>query len=417
MKDKLELLKQLEEALTPETPNYKFEEEKLLKEIPKGIKELFEEDEESFFIAGGAITSIFSRQSINDIDIYPKTTFAKLKLIDWMQSSTGIQTITEKSIYGICNGNFYINLVLLENSSCASDIFSKFDFTINMGAYDFDNKTFTFHKDFFRDLASRYIRVNENTLYPLVSVMRTEKYKERGYFIPKNEVAKLLLKTSTLKLESIKDVENHLGGMYGIDFETLLEKDEEFSIDKICNKLSETSTNYEEYYKIKKEKFDSKIEELITAEINVLIEEGFFKNVYRFNKTLFIKKEEIYDIFEFEFDIPKSVILPEVPEEAFIYLYKNVMKKDNKYYSYYRKSFEYILNEEIKPEGSDYLYFYPFKSAITGTYNKEKDRYILKAKVNIKDIHSFGSAVMVKKCIPIEAEEGELYKEDNSLPF
>jgi hypothetical protein len=148
-----------------------------------------------------------------------------------MKSNTGIQTITSKSIYGICNGDFHINLVLLEETDSPEDIFNKFDFTINMGTFDMDIETFSFHKNFFRDLSARYIRVNENTLYPLVSVLRLGKYKDRGYIVGKNEVAKLLLKTSTLKLESIKDVEDHLGGMYGINFETLLEKDEEFSID------------------------------------------------------------------------------------------------------------------------------------------------------------------------------------------
>lgn len=415
MKDKLELLKQLEEALQPETPNYSYEKEKLLKAIPDGLIDLFEVGEKSFFIAGGAVTSIFTRQPINDVDIYPKTTFAKLKLIDWMKSNTGIQTITQKSIYGIRNGGFAINIVLLEEVNSPEDIFAKFDFTINMGAYDVDKEAFTFHKDFFRDLASRYIRINENTLYPLVSVMRTEKYKERGYFVPKNELTKLLLKTSTLKLESIKDVENHLGGMYGIDFETLLEEGEEFSIDKVCNKLSETTIDYEEYYKLKRNKFAAQLDVLVSTQINTLIGEGFFKDVYKFNKTLFIKKGEIYDVFEFEFDIPSSVILPEVPEDAFIYLYKNVGKKEDKYHSFYKPSFEYILGEEIKPEKSDYLYFYSFKSVSKGTYNTEKNRFILKAKVNIKDIHSFDLVVKVKKCIPVDVRPGELSEE--TLPF
>ena len=204
MNKQLELLKQLADTFKVDASDYKFEKAQLLKAIPDSLLDEFEDDEDSFYIAGGAITSIFSKKPINDIDIYPKTTLAKLKLIHYMCERTGIQTITPKSIYGICNGNFQINLVLLENVSSPQDIFDKFDFSINMAAYDMDTESFHFSVNFFRDLAARYIRVNHNTLYPLVSVMRINKYEQRGYTAGKNELAKLLLKTSSIKIESIE---------------------------------------------------------------------------------------------------------------------------------------------------------------------------------------------------------------------
>jgi hypothetical protein len=94
------------------------------------------------------------------------------------------------------------------------------------------------------------------------------------------------------------------------------------------------------------------------------------------------------------------------------------MEKEGKYYSFYDKSFEYILGEEIKPEKSDcYLYFYSFKDRKTSTYYNEKNNYVLKAKVNLKDILSLDYVLRVKKCIPLEVIAKEIVDKEGTLPF
>src|SRR5690606_10611694 len=104
------------------------------------------------------------------------------------------------------------------------DVFNAFDFSVNMGAYDFKERNFVLDSRFLRHNAQRYLEVNTNTDYPLISVLRVDKYREKGYRISKPQMLALLMAVSSLKLDSWEQAQDQFSGMYGVDPDKLFDK-------------------------------------------------------------------------------------------------------------------------------------------------------------------------------------------------
>lgn len=198
-------------------------------------------------LAGGALTSIFSRQEINDFDIYFRNYGYMYRFVSEMfgfgfgmvemdSHEVSAVHITDKSI-SCAKG---LQLITVNAYETHEEIFKSFDFTINMAAYCFDKEEFFFHPDFFKDLAQRKLVFNAGTSFPFMSLVRVEKYINRGYSISKQELMKLAIACNNLKINTYKELSEHLGGMYGemlfdlpetgaVDFNVALEQ-----INKSC---------------------------------------------------------------------------------------------------------------------------------------------------------------------------------------
>lgn len=224
-------------------------------------------------IAGGAITSIFTKQPINDVDVYFRS-YEHLKrflsivyqtdfdlnvsLEDLNEEDKNFQYFefinpydlrvcghTDKSIlvqpmtHKQKDGST-INIQLIHFGFCKSpeEIFKSFDFNINMGCFDFKSFDFVLDPSFLIGLAQRQLVVNIKTNFPLISALRIEKYKERGYSISKKEYFKLLLAITQLKLKSWKDVKKHISGFYGTTYDKLFDTTKDFSIEEVCEQLN-----------------------------------------------------------------------------------------------------------------------------------------------------------------------------------
>src|SRR5690606_34187726 len=124
-----------------------------------------------------------------------------------------------------------IQLVVYKFFPTVGDIFDEFDFTVNMGAYDFGEDRFVFHHNFFKHNSQRYIEINVNTAYPLISMLRVDKYRQKGYTVSKPQLLRLMFRINQLNLNSWDEVLDHVGGMYGVDPEKIFDKTKEFSID------------------------------------------------------------------------------------------------------------------------------------------------------------------------------------------
>lgn len=85
------------------------------------------------------------------------------------------------------------------------DIISLFDFTITQIAYDFKNNEIVFGSNFFLDLIRRKLVIVNQTLSPLSTFIRVEKYKHRGFTISLAEQLKLSLLIGKLQFETMKD--------------------------------------------------------------------------------------------------------------------------------------------------------------------------------------------------------------------
>lgn len=240
-----ELLEALKKELTSETTitgEFPSEKRKLFKHLGD-LPDLFEQYD--VIVAGGAITSMFTGNEVNDIDIYfrDKESFSKffLEVVSGRVGYFSIAHHTDKSILFTDHDNKY-QLIVYKFFPEIQDIFNDFDFTVNMGAFDFKNDCFVLHKDFMKHNSQRYIGINENTAYPLVSVLRIDKYRQKGYSVSKPQLLKLLFRINNLKLDSWEDALSQVAGMYGIDPEKIFDKTKEFSIDEAITQLDALET-------------------------------------------------------------------------------------------------------------------------------------------------------------------------------
>lgn len=250
--------------------NYQLEIQQLENSIPKDTLSVLKR--EKCFIAGGALTSIFTGSQINDIDVYFRSreslertmqvfceeaddtlevspdedlsidTSVVLPIAVTKKSVVFTQGVTHRNnITGVLVPKASIQFITFQYFDCAEDIFDTFDFTINMCAYDCAKEELTLHDSFLKHLARRSLVVNTNTAYPLISMLRVDKYRERGYNISTKEQFRLMLALTELNLESWEDVKDHIGGMYGYDVENLFNESQEFSVESAIEQLGKVS--------------------------------------------------------------------------------------------------------------------------------------------------------------------------------
>lgn len=186
------------------------------------------------FVAGGAVTSIYTNKPINDFDIYPKSEEALRDAILWAYEDSGYWCVDHSSrAMTFANGdkgeNPNIQIMHFDTFETAEKIFECFDFTVCMGAYDLDEGKFVLHEQFLEHCSQRFISFNRNTRYPYASARRVKKYEERGYTIGTIEFQKILLSCAAKPITTWDDLKEQIGGVYGEAI--TIPDDEEFSAD------------------------------------------------------------------------------------------------------------------------------------------------------------------------------------------
>lgn len=197
-------------------------------------------------IAGGAITSVFTRKEINDIDIYFPDAKKASQFVAALYSKEfgyhNFTNVTNKSLMFVSrDSEAKCQLIFYKFHLDVQSIFNDFDFTINMGAYIPKEDKFILHEDFLKHNSQRTIQINTNTAYPIISVLRIQKYADRGYHVSKPQLVRLLLRLSQLGINSWKELKDHLGGMYGYNVDDIFPEDKEFSMELAISVLDSIS--------------------------------------------------------------------------------------------------------------------------------------------------------------------------------
>lgn len=180
------------------------------------------------FIAGGALTSVFTGQPINDVDLYFKSQQAFIEGVR-AAYSRGFWCVaaTDRAVT-FTRGDAVIQLMHFDFFETADAIFGAFDFTACMAAYDIDAESFVFHQDFLKHAAQRHLSFHSGTRFPFGSLMRTVKYQARGYKLGKGDLLRIALRCHEVPLESWDDLAAAIGGQYGE--RVALETDQPFSV-------------------------------------------------------------------------------------------------------------------------------------------------------------------------------------------
>lgn len=192
---------------------------------------------EGAYLAGGALTSVFTNQPINDADIYFKSRDAFDRAIESAyEDGYWCVDISKRSVTFSDNGRI-VQYMHFDFFPTANDIFEAFDFTVCMGAYDYDAKELVLHPDFLKHNSQRFLRFNSGTNFPLASATRVLKYQSRGYTIGKGDILKIALACRGVKIDSWADLKDQIGGAYGYKVE-LAGEDKPFSLEAAIEALS-----------------------------------------------------------------------------------------------------------------------------------------------------------------------------------
>jgi len=180
---------------------------------------------EQCYVAGGAILSAVTKTEPADYDIYPKSRKAVVDNIYYLMEEEGcfIVNISDRAVTLKCNSHtnekgerILVQVMMFDEFSSAKSIFDLFDFTVCMAAFDCDTKAYESHADFWPDVASKTLRFNPKTRYPLNSMMRIGKYRNKGYVLPTSEMIRMSLTLMQSDLPgSWDDLERVIGGTYG----------------------------------------------------------------------------------------------------------------------------------------------------------------------------------------------------------
>ncbi len=187
--------------------NYPREASFLLDQAGPLVKSLMQD--RGAFIAGGAVTSVFSSARINDFDLFfPNEASLSKALASVPQDGKTVNTDSAMSL--IADGH-RIQLIKCVVRTPA-EVINGFDFTICQGAYDWDDG-FLFGKDFFTHLAQRRLVFNVQAEYPICSLYRLRKFIKRGFHLSGIEAIKLGLRIQALELGTYADLRKQLMGI------------------------------------------------------------------------------------------------------------------------------------------------------------------------------------------------------------
>lgn len=190
------------------------------------------------FAAGGAVTSVFTNADIKDVDVYFKSRDAfELAVADAYNDCGWWCVASSKRAVTFSDHGSIIQFMHFDFFPTAADIFKAFDFTVCMGAYDYDAGEFALHDDFLKHNSQRFLRFNPGTRYPLASATRVLKYQQRGYTIGKGDILKIALACRGVRIDSWEDLKDQIGGAYG-DKVVLGNEDKEFSLAAAIDALS-----------------------------------------------------------------------------------------------------------------------------------------------------------------------------------
>lgn len=356
------------------------------------------------FIAGGAVLSVATKTDINDYDVYPKSNKDMVEALHCLlDDNCYVVNITDRavtfksnSIVGMNDERATIQVMTYDTFETAEKIFENFDFTVCMGAYDCDTKTYTFHEDFYPDIATKTLRFNPKTRYPLNSLLRVNKYVSKGFFIGKPEMIRMILTAIEKGMPtSWEELESQIGGTYGREVK-LARGDTPFSVQAALDLLSNIN-DFTPFEGLGAEDYSSK-----TAED---LEDMFSEEL----KHVVVNSEGDYFIVDMETATPTRALGDIKPKNCVVLNesddlksklrftgYKILREMDNGKYGPGVQTYsklEYAVGEETTCASHPYLYVFPTYEAAKyhWSYSSNKGRQMFHVTYNPLDLKQVSS--------------------------
>ena len=373
--------------------------EKLLSYLPLYVIDAAKNNEA--YLAGGALTSLFTDSKINDFDFYFKDGNKCADFIESIQGSVVVLQVTKRSIT-LKENNIgrIIQCIIFEYFDNAYSIFDKFDFTINMCAFDFSQNTFYMDDRFLPDLILRRLVINPNTLYPINTVFRIQKYKNRGYSISQEEILKLCILNSKQNIVTYGDLLNQISGIYGEEYLAIPKdkKEERIDLDNLKlshnnNCLCDDKSHIDIFYGNNNYNFNC---------LTDIIRGKKYDFGCYINGAFIVKDKDHYCCLDkiFELFIPVCDASEMFPEEKIIVYKKVKFDSITQFASIYNNSFKYRTGEHSTALNDCGLFFSLVEQCSSSAFANKDDYVIICAHVNIDDIIHINTngTITAKKC-------------------
>lgn len=193
------------------------------------------------FIAGGAITSVFTGKPINDVDFYFKSKDDFIEAVGLAYNESLWCVAASDRAVTFVNGDSIVQLMHFDFFPTAEAIFDAFDFTVCMAAYDLDKEEFVFHENFMKHAAQRHLSFHSGTRYPYGSLLRVLKYQQRDYRIGKGDLLRIGLSLQKVQINSWDDLAAAIGGQYGD--RAKIETDQPYSLEAAIDMFKDVEIN------------------------------------------------------------------------------------------------------------------------------------------------------------------------------
>lgn len=248
--------------------SFEIEKAKIKQAIGTDVYDMLKENK--CVLAGGAITSLFTNKEINDFDIYLTSNeslsqiFANIFGVsedEYLQPYDLITKFATKRSM-LCIDKYAqakIQIIHYSVHENIDSIFKSFDFEHVMGAFDFATEEFVFHENFMKTNAQRLMQFNPATDFPITSMMRVQKYKERGYTISKAQMLRIAFTIANKEYASWEDVKSEISGLYGIAPEDMFDETKPFSLEEVVLQLDKVILN-DKYVNTKQPTFQECVE-------------------------------------------------------------------------------------------------------------------------------------------------------------
>jgi hypothetical protein len=338
-------------------------------------------------VAGGTITSLFTNHEINDIDIYFRSKDDLSKFLRDDMEGQWIIAHTDKALL-FKYEEIEIQAIYFKYFNDVEEIFNTFDFTVCMGAYDFQSEEFILHKEFIKHNSQRILKFNQNTAYPIVSALRVDKYKKKGYSISKPEFIRIMLTILKSEIKDYKTLKEQMGGMYGENYDKLIEpqEGEEFDLLTIIEKMKDLCID-DNYFKVSNhtcdiDDWDEFVNRIIGIKTKCFLHNGIYYKISTDNK---IKRCKDYSEDDYELINTNSLI--QFP----LIRYKYVNNKYNDYRSYWDEKYKYKIGEYNTVVENNKRGLFAVKESNIGncSYSNESGKALLELRIDsIHDVFS-----------------------------
>ena len=181
-------------------------------------------------LSGGAINSVVTGMSVNDLDFYIKDSKKVAQAANYLSTffkepqyvSRNAITFKRKAKTG---AKRWTAQLITRFTGDARYILNTFDFTITQGLFDFETNEFVFGDRFFQDIAAKKLVYLGSSHYPICAMYRTKKYAARGYTVPGSTIMHIALSIVRLDIKTYRDLKDQLMGIDTIYLQGLLSGD------------------------------------------------------------------------------------------------------------------------------------------------------------------------------------------------